>query len=69
MPDFPPDFQPLDPGRIQADDPVEFAFWCWTLRCSEQHLLQVVQHVGPHVTKVREALASLPGAAPPDAPR
>lgn len=69
MTDFPQDFQPLDPGRINADDPVEFAFWCWTLRCSEQHLLGTIKRVGPHVTKVREVLQQTEGAAPTDAPR
>jgi hypothetical protein len=69
MPDFPQDFQPLDPGRINADDPVEFAFWCWTLRCNEQHLLQLIAQVGPHVTQVRALLATPQGATPPDVPR
>jgi hypothetical protein len=64
MPDFPQDFQPLDPGRIHAEDPVELAFWCWTLHCSEQHLLAAVRRVGPHVTQVREALAAPASAAP-----
>jgi hypothetical protein len=60
MANFPQDFQPLDPGRVNADDPVEFAFWCWTLRCSESRLLSALERVGPHVTQLRQELGDTP---------
>ncbi len=68
MTDFPQDFQPLDPGRIQADDPVEIAYWCRTLGCTEPQLEQAVRRVGPHVAQVRQVLADAATAAAPTPP-
>jgi hypothetical protein len=55
-------FHPLDPGRIEILDPLESAWWCRELRCSEQQLHQAVEHVGVHVAAVREWLEALPRA-------
>ena len=33
-------FHPLDPGRIEILDPLESAWWCRELHCSEQQLRQ-----------------------------
>jgi hypothetical protein len=55
-------FHPLDPGRIEILDPIELAWWCRELHCSEQQLRQAVEHVGGHVAAVREWLESRPGA-------
>jgi hypothetical protein len=53
----PADFAPIDPGRIEATDPVEIAYWSAELGCSAEVLADVVGRVGPHVAVVREALA------------
>ena len=53
-------FHPLDPGRIEIVDPLESAWWCRELHCSEQQLRQAVEHVGVHVAAVREWLESRP---------
>jgi hypothetical protein len=55
------DFTPLDPGRINAGDPVELAWWCKQLHCTEKQLTAAVAEVGEHVTAVREALQRAPG--------
>ena len=57
------DFKPLDPGRIHVSDPVELAWWCTQLHCSQEQLTAAVAEVGDHVTVVREALqrATRPG--------
>lgn len=55
------DFKPLDPGRIQADDPVEMRYWSRELGCSDDALQQAVASVGPHVAAVRQHLASQAG--------
>lgn len=57
MPDEPIDFKPLDPGRINPMDPVEWRYWCRELGCSDDELRAAVGRVGEHVTEVREALA------------
>jgi hypothetical protein len=57
------DFTPLDPGRINASDPVELAWWCRQLHCTEDRLAAVVAEVGDHVTAVREALQRAPRGA------
>ena len=51
-------FKPLDPGRVNAVDPVEFEYWCKELKCSQDELAKAVGNVGEHVTEVREFLAS-----------
>lgn len=51
-------FKPLDPGRINALDPVEMQYWCQQLRCSEAELQDALSKVGDHVTAVRDRLAS-----------
>ncbi len=49
---------PLDPGRVNALDPVELLYWCKELRCTEPDLKDAVAKVGEHVTLVRQQLAS-----------
>lgn len=58
MPDIPSDFSPLDPGRINAMDPVEVAYGCRELGCAEAELHAAVARVGDHVTEVRDPLAT-----------
>ena len=59
MPDDPEqDFQPLDPGRVNAMDPIELRYWCRQLDCTETALKDAVAQVGEHVTVVRERLHS-----------
>ena len=54
-----PNFKPLDPGRVNAVDPVELHYWCKELKCSEDALVKAVAEVGEHVAEVRQWLASL----------
>ena len=49
-------FKPLDPGRIHALDPLEVAYWCKELNCTELELTAAVARVGEHVAEVRQAL-------------
>jgi hypothetical protein len=49
-------FKPLDPGRINAIDPIEVRYWCRELHCSERELMEAVNEVGEHVAEVRQAL-------------
>jgi len=51
-------FKPLDPGRVDVDDPVERQYWCQELRCTEAELIQALGTVGNHITVVRDYLAS-----------
>lgn len=51
-------FKPLDPGRINANDPAKLQYWCRQLRCSEAELQDALSKVGDHVTAVRDRLAS-----------
>ena len=51
-------FKPLDPGRINIEDPVEAQYWCMQLRCNEATLRDAISKVGDHVTAVRDQLAS-----------
>ena len=53
-----PNFKPLDPGRVNAVDPVELQYWCKELNCSEDALVEAVAKVGEHVAEVRQFLAS-----------
>ncbi|MEP6875617.1 MAG: DUF3606 domain-containing protein [Burkholderiales bacterium] len=53
-------FKPLDPGRVNAMDPIELRYWCRELHCTEAELTHAVSKVGEHVTEVREQLASRP---------
>jgi hypothetical protein len=53
-------FKPLDPGRVNAIDPIELQYWCRELKCSESELMEAIANVGEHVTEVREALGSRP---------
>lgn len=48
---------PLDPGRVNVLDPEELAWWCAHLHCDERTLKEAVSRVGPHATKVRDAIA------------
>ena len=52
------DFKPLDPGRVNAVDPIEAKFWCKELKCTEDELAKAVAKVGEHVAEVRQFLAS-----------
>ena len=52
-------FKPLDPGRIHALDPLEVAYWCKELNCTELELMAAVAKVGEHVAEVRQALHEL----------
>ena len=52
------DFKPLDPGRIQAMDPLELRYWCAELDCTEAELKDAIADVGEHVAAVRARLAS-----------
>ena len=51
-------FKPLDPGRVNAVDPVELQYWCKELNCTEDELMNAVGRVGEHVAEVRQILAS-----------
>ncbi len=51
-------FKPLDPGRVNAQDPVEFQYWCAQFHCSEAALRDALAKAGAHVTALREQLAS-----------
>jgi hypothetical protein len=52
------DFKPLDPGRVNAIDPVEVKYWCKELKCTEDQLAEAVAKVGEHVAEVRQLLSS-----------
>jgi Protein of unknown function (DUF3606) len=51
-------FKPLDPGRVNAVDPVEVKYWCKELKCTEDQLAKAVAKVGEHVAEVRQFLNS-----------
>jgi hypothetical protein len=51
-------FKPLDPGRVNASDPVELQYWCKELKCTQGELTAAIASVGEHVTEVREFLAA-----------
>ena len=51
-------FKPLDPGRVNAMDPVELEYWCKEFKCTEGDLTAAIAKVGEHVAEVRQALAS-----------
>jgi hypothetical protein len=51
-------FKPLEPGRVNAMDPIELEYWCKQLKCSEGELTETIAKVGEHVTEVRQFLAS-----------
>ena len=51
-------FKPLDPGRVNAMDPVELEFWCKEFKCTESELTDAIAKVGEHVAEVQQALAS-----------
>ncbi|MDB5843578.1 MAG: hypothetical protein JWP79_888 [Polaromonas sp.] len=58
MPENPPPFKPLDPGRIDIIDREELAYWSKEFHCTEPELAEAVTRVGEHVAAVREYLAS-----------
>ena len=58
MLDLPPDYKPLDPGRIDTVDRVELQYWSKQLRCTQAELTEAIFNVGDHATVVREYLAS-----------
>ena len=45
------DFKPLDPGRVNAVDPVEEKYWCKELKCTEDELAEAIAKVGEHVAR------------------
>lgn len=47
----------MDPGRVHSLDPLELAYWCGELRCTEAQLKAAVAAVGEHVTEVRQHLS------------
>jgi hypothetical protein len=51
-------FKPLDPGRVNAVDPIELQYWCKELKCTEEQLSKAIGKVGEHVAEVRQFLAS-----------
>lgn len=53
----PTGFRPIDPGRVDATDPVEIAYWSAELGCTVEQLTELIGRVGTHVAVVREALA------------
>ena len=58
MHDDPSQFKPLDPGRINAMDPIELPYWCKELGCTEAELKDALSKVGEHVAAVRKHLDS-----------
>jgi hypothetical protein len=58
MPDDLSSFKPLDPGRVNAMDPIELEYWCKDLKCTEGELSEAIARVGAHVTEVRQFLTS-----------
>ena len=52
------DFKPLDPGRVNAVDPVEVTYWCKELKCTEDELAEAIAKEGEHVAEVRQVLNS-----------
>lgn len=57
MPDKHSPHVPMDPGRVHALDPLEVAYWCTELDCTEAQLKAAVAAVGEHVTEVRQHLS------------
>ena len=51
-------FKPLDPGRVNAMDPIELQYWCKELRCTKAELKDTLSKVGEHVAAVRKELDS-----------
>lgn len=49
---------PMDPGRVHPQDPLDLAYWCEELHCTEAQLSAAVAKVGEHVAEVREHLAT-----------
>jgi hypothetical protein len=43
MRDASSDFKPLDPGRVNAVDPIELQYWCKELS-TEEELLRAIGH-------------------------
>ena len=60
MPDKHSRHVPMDPGRVNALDPLEVVYWCSDLHCTEAQLKAAVAAVGEHVTEVRQHLAGSP---------
>jgi hypothetical protein len=53
-------YKPLDPGRVDTQNPIELQYWSRELHCTEAELMDAVRKVGNHVTSVREYLLSHP---------
>ena len=56
-------FEPLDAGRVHVIDPLEIAYWCRELGCTEAALRAAVEAVGEHVAAVREQLKKAHGGS------
>ena len=50
-------YKPLDPGRIDTQNRIEFEYWSRELHCTVAELADAVSKVGDHVTAVREYLS------------
>ncbi|MBP2032737.1 hypothetical protein J2Z42_001411 [Clostridium algifaecis] len=48
--------KPLDSSRINIHEPYEVNYWCDTLGCTKQELINAVNQVGTSVTKVKNHL-------------
>jgi hypothetical protein len=64
----PPDFMPLDPGRIHANDPMEIAYGSMQFGSRTAVFSQPVARHGEHVTVVGDALPKQSPHASEDAP-
>ena len=47
MLDLPPDYKPLDPGRVDTVDRVELQYWSKELRCTQAELTEA--GIGPRL--------------------
>jgi hypothetical protein len=64
----PPDFIPLDPGRIHANDPMEIAYGSMQFSCRAAAFSPNVARFGDHVAVVGDALPKQSPHASEDAP-
>ena len=58
MKDRPKGFKPIDPGRVNAIDPIEMNYWCNQLGCTLSQLNAAIARVGEHVTEIRQELTA-----------
>jgi len=55
---LPANYEPLDPGRVDMQNPVEVQYWCNEFDCTQEELREAVAGVGDHAAALREHLAS-----------